>query len=101
MRMPGTARLLAAALIAAVTLPLAGAAAAADSLDLSARRHHRHHHHHHGNSAAALRMFGLMAGTFAGIAAAQAERDEWRHRYYYGYSRPYGYYYGGPGYYPY
>ena len=88
----------------AVALPLVSPATAG-TLSLSARSHHhyRHHHYRHsGNSRAALRMFGMVAGTIAGIAAADAARDDWHrgHGYYgnYGYPPPpYGY---GP-YYPY
>lgn len=88
-----------------LALPLASPAAAG-TLSLSARSHHhyRHHHYRHtGNSRAALRMFGMVAGTIASVAAADAARDDWRrgYGYYgdYGYPppRPYGY---GP-YYPY
>ena len=39
------------------------------------------------NAAAAVAMFGIVAGTIAGIAAADARRSEWeaRQRYYGGY----------------
>jgi hypothetical protein len=87
-----------------VVLPLASSATAG-TLSLSARSHHHYRHHqyrHSGNSRGALRMFGMVAGTIAGIAAADAARDDWRRGYgYYGYGypppRPYPY---GP-YYPY
>jgi hypothetical protein len=89
-------------LLAATSLALPAFAAPADSQALSARSHHHHHHRHYGNSRAALRMFGLMAGTIASIAAANEARDEWRYRYEYGYPPPppYGYY-GYRPYYPY
>ena len=91
--------------VALLAWPRFSPAAAADSLALSARanhyRHHFHHYRHYGGGRAALRMFGMMAGTIASIAAAQEARDEWRHRYYYGYPPPpYGYDGYGP-YYPY
>jgi len=84
-----SARILTAGAIAALlALPIAAPASASDSLSLSARAHR-----HHGDSRAALRMFGMVAGTIAGIAAEQERRDG------YGYPPP-GYYGYGP-YYPY
>ncbi|HET9617386.1 MAG TPA: hypothetical protein VFP74_09465 [Pseudolabrys sp.] len=90
-----SARILTAGAIAALlALPIAAPASASDSLSLSARAHRHHHaHRHHGDSRAALRMFGMVAGTIAGIAAEQERRDG------YGYPPP-GYYGYGP-YYPY
>ena len=97
-------RLVAAGALATVLLlPLVPPASASDSLSLSARSRHHHHYRHHGDSRAAMRMFGMVAGTIAGIAAEQERRDYYRDRYrygYYGYGRPYGYYGPGP-YYPY
>ena len=91
-------------MVFALALPVASPAWATGTMSLSARSHHhhdRHHYHRHsGNSRAALRMFGLVAGTIAGVAAADAARDDWRRGYgYNGYPppQPYGY---GP-YYPY
>jgi len=90
----------------ALALPLVSPAMAG-TLSLSARSHHhyhyRHHHYRHsGNSRAALRMFGMVAGTIAGIAAADAARDDWHRGY--GYYGNYGYPpppYGYGRYYPY
>lgn len=93
-------KVLAGLVALAVALPLAAPASAAGALALSARSHHhyRHHYRHYGNSRAALRMFGLVAGTIASAAAA----DEWRRGYddggYYDYPPP-AYRYGP--YYPY
>jgi hypothetical protein len=64
------------------------------TLDLSARR--RHHRHYRSNRAA-LRAFGIIAGTIAGIAAAKAARRDCR--YYGGCYYGYGYRYGPPRYY--
>jgi hypothetical protein len=104
---------IAALLAAAVTLssfdvvPTQAAAAGqpqlqtADMHDLSARRRH-----YRGNDRAALRMFGMVAGTIVGIAAAEQARRNWR-RGYYGYYDGYGYpppppvYYGYGPYNPY
>jgi hypothetical protein len=63
------------------------------TLDLSA---HRRHYRYRGNNRAALRAFGIIAGTIASIAAAEAARRDCRR---YGYC--YGYYGYGPYYYPY
>ena len=91
-----------AAAMALSTLALAPAGAAAagpqikapTTLDLSARRRH---HRYNGNNAAALRMFGMMMGTIAGLAARDRYRDGY-YAYYGGpyYNRPYygGYSYG-------
>ncbi|HEU5017300.1 MAG TPA: hypothetical protein VFT69_04950 [Pseudolabrys sp.] len=64
------------------------------SVALSARKrhHHRHYRHHRGGERAALQAFGLIAGTIASIAAANAWRD--RCGYY-----DCGYYDYGPRYY--
>ncbi len=82
-------------------------AQAAGTFDLSARK--RHYARHYRNDRAALRMFGAVAGTIAGIAAAEQSRRYYRDDGYYGgygYSGGYGYppppyygsgpYYGGP-----
>ena len=57
------------------------------SLTLSARKRHRHYRSRAGERAA-LRAFGIIAGTIATIAAAQAARDRYDDccydRYYYG-----------------
>jgi hypothetical protein len=66
----------------------------ADTEDLSARRRH-----YRGNNRAALRMFGAVAGTIVGIAAAEQARRNWRRHGYYGYYGYYGYH-GGYGYPP-
>ena len=47
------------------------------TLDLSLRSRHRHYRHH-GDSAAAFRMFRLMMGTNASIAAAERARSDCR-----------------------
>lgn len=92
-----SARILTAGAIAALlALPIAAPASASDSLSLSARAHR-----HHGDSRAALRMFGMVAGTIAGIAAEQERRDYYRDRYRYGYGYPPPGYYGYGPYYPY
>lgn len=98
-----SARILTAGAIAALlALPIAAPASASDSLSLSARAHRHHHaHRHHGDSRAALRMFGMVAGTIAGIAAEQERRDYYRDRYRYGYGYPSPGYYGYGPYYPY
>lgn len=46
-------------------------------------------------------MFGMVAGTIAGIAAEQERRDYYRDRYRYGYGYPSPGYYGYGPYYPY
>ena len=46
-------------------------------------------------------MFGIVAGTIAGIAAEQERRDYYRDRYRYGYGYPPPGYYGYGPYYPY
>ena len=56
--------------------------------------HHRHYYGHHGNRAA-LRAFGLIAGTIASIAAAEQARRDCRR---YGYCYGDGYGYGPPPY---
>ena len=91
----------AGALAAVLSLPLAAPAGASDSLSLSARSRHHHHYRHHGDSRAAMRMFGMVAGTIAGIAAEQERRDYYRDRYRYGYGYPPPGYYGYGPYYPY
>ncbi|MCK9907979.1 hypothetical protein MXD81_02465 [Microbacteriaceae bacterium K1510] len=74
-------------------------AQSAATLDLSARK--RHYHRHYRNDRAALQMFGMVAGTIAGIAAAEESRRYYRRGY--GYYGDYGYppppspYYGGYG----
>jgi hypothetical protein len=67
------------------------------TLDLSARRRHHHYYRHYGSNRAALRAFGLVAGTIASIAAAEAARRDCR--YYGGCYYDYGYRYGPPRYY--
>jgi hypothetical protein len=100
---------LAAALAATVALTAVdiGAAQAAPAnkpqaqaatLDLSARK--RHYHRHYRNDRAALQMFGMVAGTITGIAAAEQSRRYYRRGYGYddyydGYPPPA--YYGGYG----
>jgi len=77
-------------------------AQSAATLDLSARK--RHYHRHYRNDRAALQMFGIVAGTIAGIAAAEESRRYYRRGYgYYGdYDYPPPYYGGyGPYYRPY
>jgi hypothetical protein len=64
------------------------------TLDLSARRRH---YRHYGSNRAALRAFGIIAGTIASIAAAEAARRDCR--YYGGCYYDYGYRYGPPRYY--
>lgn len=105
-RSPVAAVLAAAMTLSTLTLTLAQATAskpqikAPATLDLSARSRHRHHRYH-DNSAAAFRMFGLMMGTIATIAAADRARSDCR-RYgycYYGYGPPPPYYYGYRRYY--
>lgn len=55
--------------------------------DVSARKRR-----HRGNNAAAAAMFGMVAGTIASIAAAQAHRDRVRrYHYHHGYHPHYGY----------
>ncbi|MEJ2375601.1 MAG: hypothetical protein P8Y71_09320 [Pseudolabrys sp.] len=65
------------------------------TVEFSARRRHHGAGHYHGNSRAALRAFGIIAGTIANIAAAERARRDCRdygYRYgYYGY-RPHYYY---------
>ena len=83
-------------MVCALAWPLVSPASASGIVSLSARSHHhyRHHHYRHSdNSRAALRMFGLVAGTIASVAAADAARDDW-HRGYYGYPPPPPYGYG-------
>lgn len=77
-------------------------AKSAETLDLSARKRH---YRHYRNDRAALQMFGMVAGTIAGIAAAEQSRRYYRRGYgYYGYDDyppppPPPYYYGyGPRY---
>lgn len=73
-------------------------AQSASTLDLSARK--RHYHRHYRNDRAALQMFGMVAGTIAGIAAAEESRRYYRRGYgYYGYYDypPPAPYYGGYG----
>jgi hypothetical protein len=65
------------------------------TLDLSARRRHHRYYRHYGSNRAALRAFGIVAGTIASIAAAEAARRDCR---YYG-GCYYGYGYGPPPYY--
>lgn len=71
----------------------------AATFDLSARK--RHYHRHYRNDRAALQMFGMVAGTIAGIAAAEESRRYYRRGYgYYGYRDyppPPPAYYGGYG----
>jgi hypothetical protein len=57
-------------------------------------RHYRHYLYHYGNRAA-LRAFGLIAGTIASIAAAEKARRDCRRYGYrdYGYAPPPYYYY--------
>jgi hypothetical protein len=64
------------------------------TLDMSARRRH---YRHYGSNRAALRAFGLIAGTIASVAAAEAARRDCR--YYGGCYYDYGYRYGPPRYY--
>jgi hypothetical protein len=59
----------------------------------SSARHYRHYSHHYGNRAA-LRAFGLIAGTIASIASAEEARRDCRR---YGYC-DYGYGYAPPPY---
>lgn len=103
-----TKRSIAAALAAATiatSIPLMPASAAtqtpaavtaksnAVSSDFSARRYYRHYRH--GGGAAAFGAFAAFAGTIGAIAAAQDRRDYYNNGYgYYGYGRPYPYYYG-------
>jgi hypothetical protein len=66
---------------------------------LSARKRHHHVRHHRSGERAAVRAFGMIAGTIAGLAAADAWRDrcgyydcgyyDYAPRYYY---RPYRHY---------
>lgn len=77
----------------------ASAALQTQLTDLSAGRKHRravrgHAVRRHGGNAAAMAMFGMVAGTIAQIAAADAYRDRGRVVYY-----DDGYAYGGYGYY--
>ena len=67
------------------------------TLDLSARRRHHHYYRHYGSNRAALRAFGIITGTIASIAAAEAARRDCRYYgdCYYGYA----YRYGPPQYY--
>jgi hypothetical protein len=67
------------------------------TLDLSARRRHHRYYRHYGGNRAALRAFGIIAGTIASIAAAEAARRDCR--YYGGCYYGYGYRYGPPPYY--
>ncbi len=76
-------------------------AQSAATLDFSARRRHSRYYR---NDRAALQMFGIVAGTIAGIAAAEQSRRYYCRGYgYYGYGGypppDYGYgpYYGGYG----
>jgi hypothetical protein len=64
----------------------------AATLDLSARRRHHRYNRHHGGNRAALRAFGIIAGTIASIAAAEAARRDCRYYgdCYYGYGYRYG-----------
>ncbi len=101
-----------AAVIALTAIDLAPARAAAAgqpqarsaaTLDLSA---HKRHHRYYRNDRAALQMFGMVAGTIAGIAAAEESRRYYRRGYgYYGYYNypppPQPYYYGYGPYYRY
>ena len=74
-------------------------AQAAATVDLNARQRR---HYRRGNDQAALQMFGIIAGTIAGIAAAEESRRYYRRGY--GYDGGYGYRYAPPpdyGYGPY
>ena len=71
-----------------------------DITDFSAARR-QHHVRRGGNGgAAAAAAFAGIVGTIGSIAAAQAARDAYEDRYYYGGPGYYGgpHYYGGPGY---
>jgi hypothetical protein len=69
---------------------------AAGTYDLSARKRH---YHSRNDSRAAIAAFGMVAGTIAGIAAAQESRPYYRGGYYGGYydypPPPPAYGYGG------
>lgn len=86
----------------------------ANSTLLSARKRHHHVRHYYNGERAALRTFGLIAGSIASIAAANEWRDHcgyydcgyyggyygygYAPRYYYYYHRPYWHHRWNPGY---